>query len=234
MALAPDVIAEAPRLLLLTGVGAALLAIFAWLWIARRVLRRVFGRAQSPWGVGRYAVLWLCSIACAGYGLGAIMVAAALTGYRAFTARTRVAEVQCIELAPGRLRLYYVELEPDGRRGATRTYDLDGDEWTVGGEVLRWKPAIVSLGAPPFHGVTRVEGRWHRADDANAHKPTAFDLHTDTVGAWRWLQRHGTDGPLRWVVDGVHGSAVSQQADRRALFDLFITPDGYVLAKRAP
>jgi hypothetical protein len=232
MALAPDVIVEAPRTLLATGAGAALLALLLWLWMLRRLLGAVFGRAQRPWSGARYLVVLLLTLALGAYGLGALMVAAALTGYRAFTERTHVAEVQCIDLAPGKLRLYYVELTPDGRRGPTRTFDLDGDEWTLGGEVLRWRPSLTALGAKPFAGVTRVEGRWSHAADANAHKPTAYDLHQDTIGTWRWLQRHGTDGPLRWMVDGVHGSAVSQQPDRRVLFDLFITPDGYVLAKR--
>jgi hypothetical protein len=233
MALAPDVIAEAPRTLLATGVGAAVLALLLWLWLLRRLLGAMFGRDQRAWGLGRYLFLLFMAIALGSYGLGAVMIAAALTGYRAFTERTHVAEVQCIDLAPGKLRLYYVELAPDGHRGATRTFDLDGDEWTVGGEVLRWRSALTALGAKPFAGVTRVEGRWSHAADANAHKPTAYDLHQDTIGTWRWLQRHGTDGPLRWIVDGAHGSAVSQQPDRRALFDLFVTPDGYVLTKRS-
>jgi hypothetical protein len=232
MALAPDVIEEAPRLLLATGAAAVFLAAILGLAMLRRMARGVVGRNEKPWGIVRWLLTLIVSLALAGYGASALMVAAALTGYRAFSDKTRVAEVQCIELEPGKLRLYYVELDPAGKRGATRTFDLNGDEWTVGGEVLRWRPFLTALGAKPYAGITRVEGRWSKAADANAHKPTAFDLHADTIGTWRWLQHNGERGPLKWAIDGVHGSAVSQQADRLAVYDVSITPDGYVLSKR--
>jgi hypothetical protein len=233
MWLVPDALADAPRTLLALGVGAAAFASLLLLWIARRALRRVFGRPQRTLSWTRHLVALAFAALFVGVAMASLMLAAALVGYRALAARMRVAEVQCIELQPGRLRLYYVPIERDGVRGATQSFDLDGDEWTVGGEVLRFRPRLAALGLVPVAGITRVEGRWHRAEDANAHKPTAYDLHASTLGAWRWLQRNGTRGPLKWVVDGVNGSAVSQQADRRAVFDVMLTPNGYVLDKRS-
>jgi hypothetical protein len=92
---------------------------------------------------------------------------------------------------------------------------------------------LTPLGLETVHKVTRVEGRWVAAADANAHKPTAYDVGGGTSAAWLTLYRDGARGPLKLLVAGVHGQSVSQLPDRRALFDLFITPDGYVLDKRA-
>jgi hypothetical protein len=226
-------LADAPHALAVLGVAAGAVALLLWLWMLRRLVGRILGRAQRPRSMVGYLVAIVVSAGCAVIAGLALMLVVALAGYRALLVHTRVAEVQCIELAPGKLRLYFVAIEPDGTRGPTQTYDLDGDEWTVGGEVLRFRRELASLGFRPYAGITRVEGRWHRAADANHHLPTAYDLHASTLGVWRWLQRNGTRGPLHWAVAGVHGSAVSQQPDRLAVFDVMLTADGYVLDKRS-
>ena len=122
-------------------------------------------------------------------------------------------------------------LDKQGRRGATETYDIDGDQWTVGGDLLRFRPLLEYVGVDTVYQVTRVEGRWLKAEDARAHKVTAFDRAT-TGSGWLQLYKDGTRGPLGWLVQGVNGGAVSQQPDRRALYDLYVTEDGFVVDKK--
>lgn len=233
MELPLHLVATAPRALLATGIGACLLAVWLLLWLLKRIGLRLVGRARRPISfIG--AMLTLFTALGAGLlGVAAIATCVALHGYRGFLARAHVAEVQCIELAPQKLRLYYVGIEPDGRRGPTETYELDGDEWTVGGEVLRFRPILSVLGLSTVYGVKRVEGRWREAAQASAHRPTAYDRDGGKSRSWILLERHGTRGPLAWLVAGVHGQAVSQQPDRRALYDLYVTRDGFVLETRA-
>jgi hypothetical protein len=38
---------------------------------------------------------------------------------------------------------------------------------------------------------------------------------------------------MRWIVDGAHGQAVSQLPDRRAVYDIYVTPNGYIVDKRS-
>jgi hypothetical protein len=229
-----DALGTAPRLLVWLGLGAGVVSIFIWIWLARRLIRGLLGRTQVPVRGGRYFLAIVSGGALGLFAVASLALSAALAGYRAFTTKTRVAEVQCIELQPQKLRLYYVAYDDAGKRGETQVFDVDGDEWTVGGEVLRWRPSLTALGLRPVHAVTRVEGRWQSAEDANRHRGTAHDLRAaSTLGGWTWLKRHGQRGPMRWAVAGAHGSAVSQLPDRRALFDLFVTPDGYVLEKRS-
>lgn len=212
------------------GIGLGLLPLG---WLVRRLLRALFRRPQPAAKASRYVLALVAAAVLLGVGVGALGLAAALQSYRAFTTKTHVAEIQCVELAPQSLRVYLVPIGPDGSRGTTETYDLAGDEWTVGGDVLRLAPFLTVLGLETFYKVTRVEGRWLAAADANRHAATAFDRGGGTTWAWLSLLRAGTRGPLRWFVAGVHGQAVSQLPDRRAVYDLYVTPNGFVVDKRS-
>jgi hypothetical protein len=92
---------------------------------------------------------------------------------------------------------------------------------------------LTVLGLETVHRVTRVEGRWLKAPDANTHKPTAFDRGGGTTHRWLAFYRDGRRGPLGWLIDGVHVQAVSQLPDRRAVYDLSMTPNGLVVNKRS-
>jgi hypothetical protein len=197
-----------------------------------RIGNRITGRRRH---IGALSTLFalLMSATLLASGGAAVSLAMALQSYRAFTKKTRVAELQCLELEPGKLRVYYVPIEADGARGATQTFDLAGDEWAVAGDVLRFRPFLTQFGVSTVHKVTRVEGRWRAAADANSHKPTAYDVNGGTTAGWLELYRDGTRGPLGWMVEGAHGQAISQLPDRRAVFDIYITPGGYVVDKRS-
>jgi hypothetical protein len=218
---------------LLVIVALAGLVLGGWpiLRVLRRLGRAVLRRPQPPWSRARYLFVLAFSALTVGAGLTALGLWMAIAGLGDVGKKTHVAEIQCIELRPTRLRVYYVPIERDGRRGATETYDLDGDEWTVGGDVLRFRPLLVHLGVDTVYQVTRVEGRWLKASDANAHPATANDRGATGRG-WLALYRDGTRGPLGWLIAGAHGQAVSQLPDRRALYDLYVTPNGFVVEKK--
>jgi len=203
------------------------------LWMFRRMLRGLFRRQQVPVSTARYVLALVTGSLLVGAGIAALGLVAALQTWQSFTKKVHVAELQCIELAPAKLRLYYVPIEPDGTRGATETYDLDGDEWQVGGEVLRFRPFLTVLGLETVFNVSRIEGRWVKAEDANAHTATAHDRNGGTGPGWLALYKDGSRGPLGWMVAGAHGQAVSQLPDRRAVYDLFVTPNGFIVDKRS-
>jgi hypothetical protein len=204
---------------------------FLWWRMVRRLGRAVFGRAQPPVGTVGWLARLTLGVVLLAVGAAALGLWSALAAYRDLSRRTHFAEVQCIALASTKLRVYYVPIERDGRRGATETYDVDGDEWTVGGDILRFRPLVSHLGVDTVFQVTRVEGRWLTAADANQHKGTAHDRGTTGRG-WLALYRDGARGPLGWLVAGAHGQAVSQLPDRRAVYDLYATPNGFVVDKR--
>jgi hypothetical protein len=220
-----------PWLLIVAAAGLVLLGLWPFFWILRRMLRRVAGRLQEPVAGSRYLVAFVTSLVLLAAGLAALSLAAMLSTWRAFTKKTHVAEVQAIELGPHKIRVYVVPIDSEGARGATEIYDVDGDEWQVGGDVLRFRPFLTALGVETVFRLTRVEGRWSAAGDANTHKGSAYDRLPASSG-WRRLYHDADKPPLKWLIAGAHGQAVSQQPDRRAVYDLFVTPNGYVLDKR--
>jgi hypothetical protein len=212
-----------PRLVLGGG-----LCLCLGLWLFWRFLRRL---ARGPRSAPALLLSFLLSIALSGVGLLGLTLGAHLSAYTAFSARTRVAEVQCFELSPKKLRLHLDPILGDGTRGPTEIYDLSGDEWTVGGDVLRFRPFLSALGLQTVFRISRVEGRFSDAEEARRQKPTAFDREADPLPVWLSLYRHSDHAPLRWLVDGAHGQSISQLPDRRAIFDIFIGKDGFVLTK---
>ena len=131
---------------------------------ARRAPHRPAGRSR-PSG-GRYVIALVTSIV-ARRRLGALSLLAMLQGWRAFTEDPR-RRAAVHRAGAHKLRVYLVPIDNDGARGATEIYDLDGDEWQVGGDVLRFRPFMTALGVQPVFRLTRVEGRWNAAADANA------------------------------------------------------------------
>src|SRR5262245_33251241 len=104
------------------------------LWLFWRLLRRL---VRGPRTAPTLLLFCLLSFVLCGIGLFGLTLSVYLSTYTAFSGRTHVAEVQCVEISPKRLRLYLDPILSDGTRGLTETYDLSGDEWTVGGDVLR-------------------------------------------------------------------------------------------------
>ena len=77
-----------------------------------------------------------------------------------------------------------------------------------------------------------VAQAWSGIADANTHKGSAYDRAPPST-TWTRLYRDVDRAPLRWLVAGAHGQAVSQLPDRRAVFDVYVTPNGYILDKRS-
>ena len=57
---------------------------------------------------------------------------------------------------------------------------------------------------------------------------SAFDRAPPST-AWLGLYRGADKAPMRWLVDGAHGQAVAQLPDRRAVYDIYVTPNGYIV-----
>jgi hypothetical protein len=218
--------------LFVIGAAGVLLGLWPLWWMLKRAGRRLGSRLQPPVSASRYVLALVVGIVAIAVGVSSLALVVMLQGWRAFTHKTHVAELQCIELAPHKLRVYLVPIDGDGARGATEIYDVDGDQWQLGGDILRFRPFMTALGVDPVFRLTRVEGRWNAAADANAHKATAFDRAPPSA-TWLGLYRRADKAPMKWIVGGAHGQAVSQLPDRRAVYDIYVTPNGYIVDKRS-
>lgn len=158
----------------------------------------------------------------------AIALAAGLRTYRAFTHEEQVAVIECLVAAPGSDRDFVLKFRPvDGDiTGPQEIYPMRGEQWTVGGDFLKWAPWLTVLGAQPMHKLTRLESRYLTAGRELSRPRSAYDLNGGSSAAWRWLHRFGPDLPL---VDAVYGSAVYTDARRGGRWGVYVTPSGYLL-----
>ena len=139
--------------------------------------------------------------------LGAIG-GAALLGWHRLTAEAPVARLETREISPQR---YAVTIEtPDGVR---REVELNGDDWQLDAQVIKWKPRAVMLGAPPLYRLERISGRWRdieleRTAPKSVHalvSPAALDLwqlHRRYPQYLTWIDADYGSGAWLPLVDG--------------------------------
>lgn len=185
--------------------GGALLVLLAW-----HALRRMLDRPRVPLRAGVYVVLVLLCAALSGAGFFALTVASALGDWAPLPADGVVAEVRC-RMQDGRLAMSFVPIGPAGRPEPEESATSTGTSCDVGGEVLRFRPALSWLGLDTAHRVFRIgaQGR------------------TTKTPAWRALPR-----PLGIELGQTRPEtvAVPAAADRRTR--IFVRDSGYWLEKQ--
>jgi hypothetical protein len=229
LALISDVFADAPSPLVALVLGGGALALVLWVALVRRLERRLVGRPLRPVGVGRKLAMVAGALVASGAAFIGVLLLAAIGGQREVGGRngaeTRLAEVQCIETTPGKLRLYYVALDREGQRGPTRVFDLAGARCAITGEVVHLRTAFHALGAG-YARVVRVAGKPLRDDDAAA-KPSVVELGEDRS----YAATRGAHGPLRLMTDVVDGNTAVTAPDPHTRFVLVWKPTGFSLVK---
>ncbi len=166
------------------------------------------------------AVLLACAAALAAF--------TALRSYRAFTREELVAAVRCEPAAAVTGYRFHLKLRQvrGGEEGPEQSFPMHGEQWTVGGEILKWSPLLTSLGARPCHKLTRVSSRYLAARQEARGPRSAYDLNGGSAWLWRWLHRFGASLPL---VDAVYGNAVYTDARPGARWGVYVTHSGYLI-----
>jgi hypothetical protein len=202
-----------PRLVL-----GSVVCCFVALCLLWRLLRKV---ACGPRSARALLVPLLLSIGFGGLGAGGIKLGVHLSGYTAISERARVLEVQCVARSPKRLRLYLDPFLADGSRGPTATHDLDGDEWLIGGEVLRFRPFLSKLGLKTYFRISRISGL---SEDRIPKRGIAWDR----ASALSTLLHHLLS---RWLFDRQE-QVFYQRPDPRAVFEISVEREGCAINKR--
>lgn len=173
--------------------------------------------------------------------VAAVAVWGTLRTYRVLTRRDLVAVVECWP-SPSRADEYRLVYRPAGRgpastRGSHRpvsagrlgpaqVYQLYGDQWSVGGDVLIWRGWAQLLGLKTCYKVTRIEGRYENSQREIAETHLVYDVDGGSDWLWRFLYR-----AQAWLpgVEAVYGSAVYLPADPHKQFVVYATPSGFLI-----
>lgn len=157
---------------------------------------------------------------------------AALHAFEAFSRAEVVAEVRCTWLGPKQFSLTWTPARrPLFTPPAAKTFEMRGDQWSVSGGIVKWHPWLTAIGLPSYHKVNRLSGRYANVEEETAGPPTAFPLNGEIDRLWWWFYR--LQGVLPFV-EATYGSAAYTYVNPAVVFEVSVTPSGYLIKKRTP
>lgn len=108
-------------------------------------------------------------------------------------------------------------------------YLLQGDQWRLDAQFLKWRPWANLLGFDSMYRIERLGGRFSEVTVENARHPTAFGLHTsglvDLTGPIKAY--HGMLSP----VDTLYGSSVYDWMEEGYTFRVYRGQSGLLVRK---
>jgi hypothetical protein len=195
--------------------------------IIRRLQRKPVGRRVGVIAstLRLLLILLLISVSSAMLFLGAF-----IQSYAAFTHRDLAATIHCTPV-PGTKDAMILELvtRESPTAASISRYHLRGQQWTVEGHVLKWDDWLNFLGLRTMYKLTRVRGRYLRADDEMSKPATVYSLVANEEDPrWRWLYEYGARLPF---VQAVYGNTVFTFPSETKTFDIYVTTSGFMIAE---
>lgn len=184
-------------------------------------------KALSRPGVVKRLKRLVLGLAFAAAGVLGLGLTLALQACQAFVATTPVAEVRCAWTGPQRFNLTIALIE-QGRRGLERTVALAGDQWSIGGGIIKWHPWLTALGVPNYHQLTRLGGGFLDAAQERAQPPTVVELAEGLSPVWWWLYRLD---PYLPFIDAAYGSAAFMPVDPAFVHEVRVSTSGYLIRR---
>lgn len=153
---------------------------------------------------------------------GVALVAMNLYTYARLTHEQEAARVSMRQLSE---RHFVVNLIP--RDGASRVYELRGDEWQIDARVLKWRAAGNLLGFDTIYRLERLSGRYGDITKERGAPRTVHALAEDPgLDFWSLLRKHHQYVPL---ADALYGSAVYVPMAEGAEYAVTVSTSGLVV-----
>ncbi len=209
-----------------------LIAATVWLvvFICRRVYRlfcRLRGKPVPRVGIVGSTFRLLAVLLLITATTATLMLLAFIQSYTAFTHRDRIAKVYCTAV-PGKeeemlLKLVTIDSSTGGR---LRQFRLFGQQWAIEGHILKWEDWLNFLGLRTMYKLTRVTGRYVRAEDEVSRPASAYSLISNQEDPkWRWLYEYGEFLPF---VQAVYGNTVFNFPSPTRSFEIYVTTSGFM------
>lgn len=174
-------------------------------------------------------------------GGGALLAAAAgaaLLGqnaqtYARLTYERPVATITSRQLAPQYFEVTVTQPAEGDRPERTAVYPVNGDEWRMEAQVLRWKPWANVLGLDSQYRLDRLSGRYQNIDQerTGARSVHALSSDADPDGLPWSLSLWDTARKYRRYVDAVdtlYGSAAYMPMTDGGTYEVWITQSGLI------
>ena len=151
-----------------------------------------------------------------------------LRAFLAFSGETLVAEVRTRRLSPTEFELTYTP----ARAASGRTMMLRGDQWAISGGLVKWHPWLTAMGWPSYHKPMRLSGQFSSLEEQRRRPPTVEEIAEPGVDRF-WEAIYWAD-PYLPFVEAVYGSSAYTYVEPGAAQEIYVTPSGYLIRRRAP
>jgi hypothetical protein len=175
--------------------------------------RRHFG-----WGRGLGGIVLLA------VALSLLWAAVAVQTYVGLTSDIHVARVHATSVAnlPHQMFVELTLYDKDGNQTSDKTYLVQGDEWELRGDMIKFPTWLNVLGLHSGYKLTRLEGSF---DDPNLEansKHTVIVLNGGDDNFFKTVQEWPWASP---VIEAAYGSGVLLAADGKT-YDVFVSQTG--------
>lgn len=110
-------------------------------------------------------------------------------------------------------------------------YQLDGDQWRIDSQFVKWKPWANLLGLDAMYRLDRIEGRYRDLGRQNAQRPVAYALPRET--ALDMVELADAMGRFNFLLDASYGSSTYHDVDPAMIYRVYKTQSG-LIARAAP
>lgn len=158
-------------------------------------------------------------------GLAVFALAGWAQTYKALTAAQLVATIKAVP-SGHTYQLMTVIYTPitNGHPGATQTFSVYGDQWQLGGDIIKWQDWLNILGVQTGYRVTRIMGYYNDANEYRVKPISAYDLDGGTDTVQQFIQDHPNLMPF---VRATYGNDVRMQPDPTRTYNVYVSTSGY-------
>ncbi len=179
----------------------------------------------------------LRQVVLAGLGLASLVVAGAGTllllqfrDYHTLIEWEVVGRVKCgAQARSGMFPLYFTSLA-GGQDRATRVFEVYGDGWKIGTDVVEWKPFMRHLGLTRSFRLARLDGTYDRERDYLERPVTIKRLGAGSDKVWVRFHKGQRPWPFCYFIQSVYTTDVSNRPVG-ALYDVIGQKQGLALRK---
>ena len=108
------------------------------------------------------------------------------------------------------------------------TYTLNGDQFELGGEVVKFNNWATFLGFDTVYKLSRLESDYADAGEAKVKDRSVVELNGGTDSYWKSLEKN--QGRMKFLVNTVYGSYAGKFVQSGSTtYGLYITEDGFIL-----
>ena len=166
-----------------------------------------------------FGMAGVCLISLAGL---AFMVGLNLLTYHRLTYEHPILKIHFREISPEQ----YEATLTDTGSGASKRYNLAGNEWQLDARVLRWPPWLQIAGFNSGYRLERLSGRYNTVEDELHKSRSVYDLaRNQGLDIWSLTRRYAKW--LNWA-DAYYGSATYLPMNNNADYEVSISQYGLI------